>query len=255
MEATLSGPATVKAEPRRFFVWTAALFVLIAFGGFTPSYWAPVAHGAFRMPPIAHIHGIVLFSWTLFYFAQTTWVASGRTERHRAWGLAGIALFSVMVCTIIALKITMLRVDDANGFGDAGRRFSAIAFGALPVMITGFALAIANVRRPEIHKRLMYVLMSAMMVPAIARVFLAVLAPAGAAAGGPPPAFVATPPTLVASLLIVAAIIHDRRTRGSAHPVYVWGLVAVIASNAVSVLGAGTDAWMNTARYLQSLGG
>ena len=255
MAANLSGSPDLLQNERRFHVWMAAVFVLIAFGGFTPSYWAPLASGRFHAPPIAHIHGMLLFSWTLFYFAQTAWVASGRIATHRAWGLAGIALFAVMLCSIVALKITMIRLDDAHGYGDASRRFAAIAFGALPLMIGVFALAIANLSRPAIHKRLMYVLMAGTTVPALGRVFLALLAPPGALDSGPPPVFVAMPPTLVAALFVVVAIIYDWRTRGRPHPVYVYGLAAILGSNIASVLIARTDAWMATARALQALGG
>jgi hypothetical protein len=255
MEATLVDGSEVRFDTRRFHLWMAGIFVLIAFGGFTPSYWARVASGTFQAPPIVHIHGILLFTWTLFYFLQAAWVASGRTPTHRAWGTAGIALFSVLICSIIVTKITMMRLDDAHGFGDASRRFSAVAFCNLPVFIGVFALAIANVRRPETHKRLMYVLMSGMMIPAIARVFLAFLAPPGVADHGPPPAFVAIPPGLVAALLIVVAIVYDWRTRGRPHMVYVYGGLAVVLSNTLTVVIAGTQTWMTIAGYLESLGG
>ena len=255
MNAVLTDGDGVQFDTRRFHLRMAVVFVLIAFGGFTPSYWAPVFSGTAHMPPIAHIHGILLFSWALFYLGQTAWVAAGRTPAHRAWGMAGIALFSVMLCSVVVLKITMIRLDDARGFGDASRRFSAIGFCALPLLIALFALAIANVRRPEIHKRLMYVVMADLTVPAMARVFIALLAPAGAASAGPPPAFVAIPPTVVAVLLIVVAMVYDWRTRGRPHAVYVYGAVAVMLSNLLSVYVAGTAAWMSTARFLQSLGG
>ncbi len=111
-------------------------------------------------------------------------------------GTGGIALFSVLVCSIIATRITLLNLEEVRGLGDAGRRFSAVVFVALPVMIGLFAAAIANVRRPEVHKRLMFVLMATMMTPALARVFLTFLAPPGAADGGPPPPFVSVPPAL-----------------------------------------------------------
>jgi hypothetical protein len=255
MNAVLAGSDRASVDTRRFHLRMAVVFVLIAFGGFTPSYWAPVFSGTFHMPPIAHIHGILLFSWALFYLAQTAWVAAGRTPVHRAWGMAGISLFSVMLCSIVVLKITMIRLDDARGLGDAARRFSAVGLCALPLMIVLFALAIANVRRPEIHKRLMYVLMAGLTVPAMARVFLAFFAPPGAASAGPPPAFVSIPPTVVAVLLIVVAMVHDWRTRGRPHPVYVYGAAAVMLSNLLSVYIAGTAAWMSTARFLESLGG
>ena len=118
------------------------------------------------------------------------------------------------------------------------------------MLIILFALAIANVRRPEIHKRLMYVVMAALTVPAMARVFIALFAPAGAAGVGPPPTFVSIPPTVVAVLLIVIAMVYDWRTRGRPHAVYVYGAVAVMLSNLLSVYVAGTATWMSTARFL-----
>ena len=255
MQATMTSAARAHSASDRFHLWMGAVFILIAFGGFTPSYWARLASGNFHPPAIMHIHGMLLFSWTVFYFLQTAWVAAGRTPRHRAFGLAGISLFSVMICSILVLRITLLRLDDANGFGEASRRFSAVALCALPLMIAVFSLAIANVRRPEVHKRLMYVLMVGLMIPAIARVFLAVLAPPGARDGGPPPPWVSIPPGLAAYLLIVVAMVYDVRTRGRPHPVYVYGGLALMVSTVLAVVIAGTQTWMNIAGYLESLGG
>jgi hypothetical protein len=255
VEAALANGSAVRSDTRLFYVVMAGVFVLIAFGGFTPTYWARMANGTFHAPFIVHVHGFLLFSWTLFYFLQTALVATGRTSSHRSWGLAGIALFSVLVCSIIATRITVMNLQDARGFGDAGRRFSAVVFVALPLMIGLFAAAIANVRRPEVHKRLMYVLMASMMSPAIARVFLTLLAPSGAADGGPPPPFIALPPALVAFLLIIVAIVYDWRTRGRPHEVYIYGGVLVLLETFLVVPISGSQAWMNAARSLQHLGG
>jgi hypothetical protein len=254
VEATLTDGRAVRVDTRRFHLWMAGVFLLIAFGGFIPTYWAKLVSGTFHAPPIVHVHGFLLFTWTLFYFVQTAWIASGRTATHRAWGLAGISLFSVLMCAIIATRITMLRLDDARGLGDASRRFSAVVFVALPVMIGLFAAAIANVRKPETHKRLMYVLMASMMIPAIARVFLTFFAPAGAA-DGPPPPFVAVPPGLVATLLIVVAIVYDWRTRGRPHKAYIYGGLLVLAEIFLAVVVAGTQTWMNIARSLEHIAG
>ncbi|MFO1426553.1 MAG: hypothetical protein U1F11_06190 [Steroidobacteraceae bacterium] len=51
-------------------------------------------------------------------------------------------------------------------------------------MIVLFSLAIANVHRPALHKRLMYSLMCAFMIPALALRVPATLAPPGALEGG-----------------------------------------------------------------------
>lgn len=251
MEATLAAGSMPRTGRGHFHLWMAGVFLLIAFGGFTPTYWAPVAAGRFHAPPIVHIHGILLFSWTLLYFVQTALIASGRTPAHRAWGLAGISLFTLLVCSILATRITLLRLDEARSLGEASRRFSAIVFVALPLMIGLFAAAIANVRRPEVHKRLMFVLMASMMTPAVARLFLTFLAPPGVAAGGPPPPFVAVPPGLVSSLLIVVAIVYDWRTRGRPHPVYVYGFLLVVADILLIVPISATQTWMSIALSLQ----
>ena len=255
MVATLAYGAGSQSGSRRFHLRMAVVFVLIAFGGFTPTYWAPLAAGRFHAPPIAHIHGLLLFSWTVFYLAQTAWVASGRVATHRAWGLAGISLFSVLICSIIVLKITMMRLDDAHGFGDATRRFAAVVFCSLPVMIALFVTAIANVRNPDTHRRLMYVLMCGLMIPALARVFITYLAPPGALDGGPPPPFVAVPPAVVSSMLVGVAIVHDWRTRGRPHAAYLYGGLAMFLINVVAVFVARTATWMNIAGMLQALGG
>jgi hypothetical protein len=254
LEATLTRGTAVPVSARRFHLLMAGVFVLIAFCGFIPSYWVRLMNGTIHVPPIVHIHGFLLFSWTLFYFLQTALIASGKPAAHKAWGLGGISLFTLLLCSIIATRLTLLNVDDARGLGDASRRFSAVVFVALPLMIGLFAAAIANIRKPEVHKRLMFVLMAAMMTPAIARVFLALLAPPGAA-DGPPPPFVAVPPGLVASLLIGVAMIYDWRTRGRPHKVYVYGILLVVAQILLVVPISGTQAWLDTAAYLQHIAG
>jgi len=233
----------------------AALFLLIAFGGFTPTSWAPVAEGRFHSPPIVHIHGFLLFSWVLFYFIQTALVAAGRTPTHRAWGLAGISLFSVMVCSILVTKVTLMRLDDAGGFGEPSLQFSLVAIGALPLMIGFFVAAIANVRRPELHKRFMFTLMCGLMIPALARVFLTLFAPPGATAGAPPPAFVALPPAIVGCLLMVVGMAHDWRTRGRPHKVYVIGFTLTLATFLLIPPLSKSAAWLHIAQGLRSLGG
>jgi hypothetical protein len=232
----------------------AAAFVLVAFGGFTPTYWARVATGTFQGPSILHVHGMLMFTWTLFYFAQTALVASRRTPDHRAWGLAGIALFSVMMCSVLAGQMAVLKRADAVGMGDAARRFSAVALCGWPLGAGLFTLAIVNIRRPEVHKRFMVLMMSALMTPAIARVFLTLLSSPGDAVGPPPP-FVSIPPALVADLFIVAAIVRDWRTLGRPHPVYIYGGLVVIAQQVLTVPFAATATWMSMAKAFESLAG
>ena len=253
MNATVALRSGLKSESRYFYLWMAGAFVLVAFGGFSPTYWAPMAAGTFHAPPIVHIHGMLMFTWTCFFFVQTALVATGRTMDHRSWGLAGISLFSILAFSILVGEQAVLKRDETLGFGDAGRRFAAVTLCAWPYMVTVFTLAIVNTRRPEFHKRYMVLLMTGMMTPAIARVFLTLFA--AGAPPGPPPPFVSMPPAFVADLLLVAAMVHDWRTRGKPHSVYVIGGAVLLAQQVLTVPFAATQTWMDIARAFQKLAG
>ncbi len=93
--------------------------------------------------------------------------------------------------------------------------------------------AIANVRRPEVHKRLMLLATVCVIPPAIARLFFAVsvgIGP-GLRPGLGPPRTIASvlAPSLVADLFVLVGIIYDWRTRGRPHPAYLVGGTAIVA--------------------------
>ena len=246
MNAATFSVSALRVPGRYFYVWMALGFVLVAFGGFVPTYWAKVATGTFQGAPILHLHGALMFTWVLFYFAQTLLVATGRTLDHRQWGLAGIALFTLLLCSILAGQLSVLKHADLAGVGDAARRFAAVTLCGWTFIAALFAVAIANVRRPEVHKRLMVVMLAGMMTPAIARVFLTVVM-GGAGGGAPPPPFVSIPPALVADLFIVVAVVRDWRLLGRPHPAYIYAGTALLAQQVLTVLFARTTTWMSIA--------
>ena len=211
--------ASARSDAQWFYVWMAGVCVLIAFGGFIPTYWAKLAAGTFKGAPILHIHGMLFFTWTLFFLAQTTFVATGRTPKHRNWGLAGISLATAMGITVVLAAINSIKAAETIGMGDEARRFTIVSLSGLALFAVFLGLAIANVHRAELHKRFMLLAMVPLIHAAMARLFMTAFAPADAK--GPPPVFVAIPPGLFVDLIIVAAIIHDWRTRGRPHRVYV----------------------------------
>ena len=244
-------PAGARSDAKWFYVWMAGIFVLIAFGGFIPTYWARLAAGTFKGAPILHIHGMLFFAWTLLFLAQTTLVATGRTPRHRNWGLAGISLATAMAFTVALAAINSMKVAETMGMGDMARRFTIVSLSGLVLFATFLALAIANHHRAEIHKRFMLLSMIPLMHAAMARVFMLAFAPPGAK--GPPPVFVAIPPGLFVDLLIVAAMVHDWRTRGRPHRVYVVGGGILLAVQLLSVPISTTPTWMTIAKWVESL--
>lgn len=247
----------IAGAPRRdaqwFYVWMAGVFVLIAFGGFTPTYWSKIAAGTFKGAPVLHIHGMLFFAWTLLFLTQTVFVATGRTPNHRNWGMAGIALATAMGFTIVLGAINSIKVASAMGMGDDARRFTIVSLSGLLLFWGFFAAAIANIRNADLHKRLMLLANIPLMHAAMARLFMTAFAPPDAK--GPPPIFVAIPPGIAVDLLVVAAIVHDWRRRGRPHAVYLVGLAILLAVQLTLVPVGKSDAWMSIAKWVESLAG
>jgi hypothetical protein len=223
--------------------------------GFAPTYFLPMAQGAFRSSALVHIHGALFFAWTAFVIYQTSLVSSGRVAHHREVGLAGIALATTMTVLGIVVAIVAANRQIAAGFEQGAKAFLIVPPSVMIFFGIVVAFAVANVRRPEWHKRLLLVATVSLLEAPIARWFLVLLAPPGANPLAPPPVAVALMPGLISDVLIIAAMIYDWRTRGRPHPAY------LIAGGALLVLQlarepiSATQAWGAIATWLTAIGG
>jgi len=216
------------ASPARYFYFHMALAcAAVAFLGFAPTYWLPLAHRSFPGSPVIHVHGLLFFTWTLYFVIQTWLAASGRMVNHRSLGIVGVSLATAMTMMGFLASVHVMRQAAAIGQTDAGVAFSIVPLTGIAFFAVVFILAIANTKRPEIHKRLMLLAAISILDAAVARWFLTFLAPPGPA--GPPPVPVTIAPALVAALLLVVAMARDKRTEGRVHPVYIYGGIALIA--------------------------
>jgi len=259
-------PGAAKGS-RKFYVGMSAACLAVAVLGFMPSYFVPMAKGTFHGEPILHVHGLIMFSWVLFFFIQTLLVARGKVLAHRTWGVLGVSIYTAMV--FLTMAIVSLRIAQASlpgqpaGLAHDMRAFEWLSVGGTLIGIPTFVLGIVYVKRPEIHKRLMLLLTIGLLGAPIARWFLFFLAPhvdatvlpAGLPHVSTPPVFVGIPPALVADLLLVVAIVYDWRTRGRPHPVYLWGGGAGLLFLATLVPVAESPAWQWCATMLGRLAG
>jgi hypothetical protein len=262
------GAKTTTVASRKFYLWMATACLGIAILGFMPTYFVPMAQSKFKAEPVVHIHGLILFSWVLFFFVQAWLVARGRILAHRTWGVLGIAIVTAM--SFIIITLVSLRIAQASLPGQpAGLDYQVRAFEYVNVIevafvVTVFILAIVNIRRPEIHKRLLLLMTVSLLGAPIARWFAVLLAPPPGAVPPPvpglpqiaaPPVFVVVPPALCADLLIVVAIIYDWRTRGRPHPAYLigGGILLAIQLSAVPISASAT--WQSIAAVLGHLAG
>ena len=240
------------AAPARYFYFHMALACMaVAFLGFAPTYWLPLAEGSFASTPVVHFHGLLFFAWTLYFAFQTWLAASGRTARHRSLGVIGVSLATAMTIFGFLVAVNAMKRSAAIGQTDAGIAFAIVPLSGILFFAVVFALAIANTRRPEIHKRLMLLAGISILDAAVARWFLTFLAPPGPL--GPPPVPVTIAPALVAYLLLVVAIVADWRTRGRPHPVYLYGGAALVAVKLLNWPISMTAAWHSLAGGILAL--
>ena len=256
----------VRAQ-RRFYLWMSAGCLAIAVLGFMPTYFVPMSQGSFKAEPIVHLHGLILFSWVLFFFTQSWLVAQGKILSHRTWGMLGIALMTAMSFVIVAVVSMRIAQAQLPGqpeiLGHQARAFSWISISTVIFIVPCFILAIVKLRDTETHKRLILLLTIAMLGAPIARWFLTFLAPPGAVPvalpGLPlvtaPPISVTIAPALVGDVLFVVALIRDWRTLGRIHPVYAIGGSIMLLLQVTVVPVAESPAWQAIATAIGQLAG
>ena len=254
MNDAVMGVLAVREATRRFYVWMAGACVLLAFAGFAPTYWLQLPQGTFVGAPLLHLHAALFSAWPVFFLLQTTLVASGRVAHHRAWGLLGISLATAMVFVGFAVADAVLKTRLAAGFGDPARAFHIVSTSMVALFGLFVCAAIAYVKRPEVHKRLMVLATITVLPPAIARLFFAVMVGVGPGLrpGNGPPRTVDSVLTsgLVADVLILVAVIHDLRTRGRVHPTYLVGGAIILALQFLRSPVSTTQWWYGVADFL-----
>jgi hypothetical protein len=165
----LSGASRAHAIDRWIYVFTAVFLIATVLAGFIPDSIAKIAAvDAGKRPPfplILHAHSILMGSFLLLLFAQTILVATGRRSWHMQLGVAGMLVAAAIVLTGILLALTMYRsgpiADDILLFQiRAGVLFSAFIWIALR----------ARQRNPGLHKRIIFLSITAVLGAAIFRI-------------------------------------------------------------------------------------
>ena len=209
--------------------------------GFAPTYFVPLTRGAFSASPVIHFHGLLFFTWSLYFVMQTWLAASGRVVNHRSFGIVGVSLATAMTIFGFLASVHVMKHSAALGQLEAGIGFSIVPMSGIAFFAVVFVLAIMNTRKPEVHKRLMLLAAVSILDAPIARWFITFLAPPGPP--GPPPVPVTIAPAVVASLLLVVAMMRDWRTEGRVHPVYIYGTLALLTLKVLNWPISESAAW------------
>lgn len=202
------------AAPRRLYVGLALLAVVIAAVGFWPSYFGPLAAGTAVKTPVVHLHAAVYVGWLAIFVTQAALAATGRVAAHMQLGrfAIGYGVLLIVVGLITAFARFALRVRA----GEVAAAQAQLLGPVLDMIVFAplFAAALYYRRKPELHKRLMVVATTSLLIAAAGRM-----------------QFLGDARLLWVHLIwmapILVAIAHDFLRQRRVHPVYVLGLVVL----------------------------
>lgn len=230
------------AAARWFYAAMGLLIALTVYAGFAPTFFARPA-GLEPLSPLLFVHGVIFSLWVLLFIVQASLMASGRARLHFALGTAGVALAAIVSVLGLIVSVDALRRGSAPIPGASAHVFfSAPLFDTL--LFAGFvALGLLNRRRPDVHKRFMYLSAVAMTPPAFARLI---------AFWDSPPLYAFMPHTIWGLPLgfVLAGAAFDLATRRAIHPAYLWGGLVIALSSPLRFMLASTPFWADLTAWL-----
>lgn len=244
----------VVTPARPFYVVMAYACAAVGVVGFFPSYWAPLLTGTIALPPVVHLHAVVFYTWLALFVVQSHLAASRRLTRHRELGVFAVAVVTAMCFIGVATAINSIKQSVAAGFGEQALAFSVVPITGIFFFAALFAVALLNVRRPDVHRRLMLIATVSILNAAVGRLFImAIGAPPPSASVSPPPVFVTILPGLITDLLLIPAMWHDKKRLGFVHRTYWIGGAALLASQFLRVPIGASAAWQGFAAWLTTI--
>jgi hypothetical protein len=215
------------AEPRRarritgeyrFFLTMAIIMALTIVAGFATNLAA--GRSSFSLPLIFHVHAAIFFGWVVLYVTQNALVATGSVALHRRLGWLAVAWVPAMVAMGIGITIYDVRRNGGPPFIDLNQFLFGNPFNILSFAVLAGA-AIANRRRTDWHRRLMYCAIAYITGPGVGRILpLPLLIPWGFTI-----AVIGVP-----SIFPLAGIVYDWRSKGRIHPAWFWGMGVAVGA-------------------------
>ncbi|HEX6772468.1 MAG TPA: hypothetical protein VF126_10620 [Acidobacteriaceae bacterium] len=166
MASTLQGAPAVPRVPaagryrlldKYFYFAMSLLIAAIVVAGFSRTVNQNLFHPPVPRPFILWIHAAAFSLWVVFYILQSALVRVHKVKWHRLLGWFGAGLAAFMAPLGIATAVIMGRFDKhVENIKDANT-FLSVPFADMLIFPTLIGLAIYWRRKPELHRRLLFV--------------------------------------------------------------------------------------------------
>lgn len=199
---------------RYFYFGMALLMAGLAFLAFRRTVDAGLLHADPPKPRLLWFHGAAFLAWIVLFIAQTALVRVRKVRVHRTLGWLGAALAAVMVVSGFIVSVVMLRFEMNVMHRKNVAVFLSILWCDMILFGACMALAIYFRKRPEYHRRLVFLASCQLMQAVFVRFhylgFHDLFFPA-------------------LDLLIVAGILRDRVVDGRVNRIYLYVFPVMIA--------------------------
>ena len=188
--------------------------------GFSRTVDANLVHANPPRPWLLWVHGAAFSTWVVFFIAQSALVRVRQVSVHRFLGWFGAGLATLMVGLGFMIAVVMARFDGAVLHQPGTDAFLSIPFCDMIAFGVCIALAIYWRKRPEFHRRLIFIASCHLMDAAVGRfefvfnhnLFYPIL-----------------------DVLIALGMVRDRVVDGRVHKVYLYALPPMIVLQSLAV--------------------
>jgi len=205
---------------KNFYFCMSLVLAGLVVWGFSRTVDHNLFHAKPPRPLLLWMHGAAFSTWIVFFIAQTSLVRVRKVSVHRTLGWFGAALAATMVVLGFTVAVVMTRFD-AQVLHQAGvEAFLSVPFLDMIAFGTLMALAVLWRKKPDFHRRLVFIASCELMDAAVGRfdfIFNQSL----------------FYPCL--DLLIVAGMLRDLIVVGRIHKVYLYALPVMIVGQSLAV--------------------
>lgn len=202
-----------------YFFMSLAMAGLVAWG-FSRTVDTNLFHANPPRPWLLWIHASAFSTWVIFFIVQSSLVRMRKVSVHRFLGWFGSVLATIMVALGFTIAVVMARFDSTVLHLKDTDAFLSIPFGDMIIFGACMAAAIYLRKKPEFHRRLVFVASAQLMDAALGRfdyIFDHNLFYLGV------------------DLLIGLGLVRDWVVEGRVHKAYIYALPLIIAVQSLAL--------------------
>lgn len=155
----------------KYFYFAMSLLVaVIVVWGFGQTVNQNLFHASPPRPVLLWFHGAAFSGWVAFFIFQSALVRTRNVKWHRFFGWFGAALGATMIVLGVAVAIVMVRFDTNTLHEPGGNAFLIVPLFDIAAFTVFFSLAILWRKKPELHRRLIFIATCGLLAAAFGRI-------------------------------------------------------------------------------------